>query len=293
MEDATRLLQLVINGAAGGCIYGVIALGFVLIYKATEMINFAQGDLMMLGGFAAFSMIAGMGLNYWAGAAVAIAVMAVFGFLLDSVVLRRVIGQPQFAVIMLTLGLGFIFRAAAGVTFGYGSVTFVTPFTNKVENIGGMVIGQDSLSIVIGTVILCTVLYLFFSKTRLGIAMQAASQNQLAAYCMGIPVRTIFSLIWGISAAASAVAGILLAPSTVLDVNMGFLGFKAFAAAVLGGFGSIPGALVGGVIIGIVEQLSGYYLAAGFQEVTSNIVLLLVLIVRPQGLFAETQRKKV
>jgi branched-chain amino acid transport system permease protein len=293
VEDAARLLQLVINGAAGGCIYGVIALGFVLIYKATEMINFAQGDLMMLGGFVAFSMIAGMGLNYWAGAAIAIAVMAVFGFLLDSVVLRRVIGQPQFAVIMLTLGLGFIFRAFAGITFGYGSVTFVTPFTNKVEKFGDVTIGQDSLSIVIGTVILCAVLYLFFSKTRLGIAMQAASQNQLAAYCMGIPVRTIFSLIWGISAAASAVAGILLAPSTVLDVNMGFLGFKAFAAAVLGGFGSIPGALVGGVVIGIVEQLAGYYLPAGFQDVTWNIVLLLVLIVRPQGLFAETQRKKV
>lgn len=293
VEDAARLLQLIINGAAGGCIYGVIALGFVLIYKATEMINFAQGDLMMLGGFVAFSMIAGLGMNYWAGAAVAIVVMAIFGFLLDAVVLRRVIGQPQFAVIMLTLGLGFIFRAAAGVAFGYGSVTFVTPFTNKVERVGDIVIGQDSLSIVVGTVLLCTLLYLFFSKTRLGIAMQAASQNQLAAYCMGIPVSRIFSLIWGISAAASAVAGILLAPSTVLDVNMGFLGFKAFAAAVIGGFGSIPGALVGGIIIGIVEQLAGYYLPAGFQEVTANIVLLLVLFVRPQGLFAETQRKKV
>lgn len=293
MEDAARLLQLVINGAAGGCIYGVIALGFVLIYKATEMINFAQGDLMMLGGFVAFSMIAGLGMNYWAGAAIAIVVMAIFGFLLDAVVLRRVIGQPQFAVIMLTLGLGFIFRAAAGVAFGYGSVTFVTPFTNKVERVGDIVIGQDSLSIVVGTLLLCTLLYLFFSKTRLGIAMQAASQNQLAAYCMGIPVSRIFSLIWGISAAASAVAGILLAPSTVLDVNMGFLGFKAFAAAVIGGFGSIPGALVGGIIIGIVEQLAGYYLPAGFQDVTANIVLLLVLFVRPQGLFAETQRKKV
>ncbi len=293
MGDVAHLLQLVINGAAGGCIYGVIALGFVLIYKATEMINFAQGDLMMLGGFVALSLIANMGLNYWLGALLAIAIMAAFGFLLDAVLLRRVIGQPQFAVIMLTLGLGFIFRAFAGITWGYGSYTFVTPFTNKVERIGGIVIGQDSLSIVVGTVVLCAVLYLFFSKTRVGIAMQAASQNQLAAYYMGIPVRTIFSLIWGISAAASTVAGVLLAPSTVLDVNMGFLGFKAFAAAVLGGFGSIPGALVGGVIIGIVEQLAGYYLPAGFQEVTSNIVLLLVLILRPQGIFAETQRKKV
>jgi branched-chain amino acid transport system permease protein len=291
--DVAHVLQLVINGAAGGCIYGVIALGFVLIYKATEMINFAQGDLMMLGGFVAFSLISGMGMNYWVGALLAILIMAAFGFLLDAVVLRRVIGQPQFAVVMLTLGLGFIFRAAAGITFGYGSVGFETPFTNKVVRFGDLAIGEDSLSILVGTVVLCTVLYLFFSRTRLGIAMQASSQNQLAAYYMGIPVRTVFSLIWAISAGVAAVAGILLAPVSVLDVNMGFLGFKAFAAAVLGGFGSIPGALVGGVIIGIVEQLSGYYLPAGFQEVTSNIVLLAVLILRPQGLFAEAVRKKV
>ncbi len=294
MGDVAHVLQLVINGAASGCIYGVIALGFVLIYKATEMINFAQGDLMMLGGFAAFSLIAGFGMNYWLGALLAVIIMAIFGFLLDAVVLRRVIGQPQFAVVMLTLGLGFIFRAAAGITFGYGSVGFATPFTNKTMNFGGgVVIGQDSLSIIIGTVVLCAVLFAFFRYTRLGIAMQASSQNQLAAYYMGIPVRTVFSMIWAISAGVAAIAGILLAPVSVLDVNMGFLGFKAFAAAVLGGFGSIPGALVGGVIIGIVEQLSGYYLPAGFQEVTANIVLLAVLIMRPQGLFGEAYRKKV
>ena len=123
--------------------------------------------------------------------------------------------------------------------------------------------------------------------------MQAASQNQLAAYYMGIPVRTIFSLIWGISAAASAVAGILLAPSTVLDVNMGFLGFKAFAAAVLGGFGSIPGAIVGGVIIGIVESMAVLYLPEGFNNVTAYILLLLVLMVRPQGLLGNIVKRRV
>ena len=131
MVDAVRLLQLVINGAAAGCIYGLIALGFVLIYKATEMINFAQGDIMMLGGFFAFALITHFGLNYWVGALLAILLTAAFGFALDAVVLRRVIGQPQFAVVMLTLGLGFIFRAAAGITWGYDSVGFNTPFTNK------------------------------------------------------------------------------------------------------------------------------------------------------------------
>ncbi|MGE0419971.1 MAG: branched-chain amino acid ABC transporter permease [Acetobacteraceae bacterium] len=293
MEEAARLLQLIVNGAASGCIYGLIALGFVLIYKATEMVNFAQGDIMMLGGFIAFSMIAHWGLNYWVGSLLAIAITAAFGFLLDAVVLRRVIGQPQFAVVMLTLGLGFIFRAGAGLSWGYDAVGFVTPFTNKTVNLGGLVLGQDNLSIIVGTLLLCGVLYVFFSKTRLGVAMQASSQNQLAAYYMGIPVRTVFSLIWAISAGVAAAAGILLSPVSMIDVNMGFLAIKAFAAAVIGGFGSIPGSLIGGVIVGIVEQLSGYYLPAGFQEVSANVVLLGMLIVRPQGLFAETMGKRV
>src|ERR1700712_5480508 len=293
VEDAARILQLVVNGSAAGCIYGLIALGFVLIYKATEMVNFAQGDIMMLGGFAAYSFIATIGMNYWVGALCAVAVTAAFGFLRDVVILRRVIAQPQFAVVMLTLGLGFIFRAAAGIGWGYDSIAFNTPFTNKVARIGTVVLGEDSLSIIIGTVLLCGVLYVFFSKTRLGIAMQASSQNQLAAYYMGIPVRTVFSLIWAISAGVAAVAGILLSPVSMIDVNMGFLGLKAFAAAVLGGFGSIPGALVGGVILGVVEQLAGYFLPPGTQDVTSNVVLLGVLVLRPQGLFGQTIRKRV
>jgi branched-chain amino acid transport system permease protein len=293
VEDAARLLQLVVNGAAAGCIYGLIALGFVLIYKATEMVNFAQGDIMMLGGFFAFALIAHWGLPYWLGALVAIALTAAFGYALDAVLLRRVIGQPQFAVVMLTLGLGFIFRAVAGITWGYDSVGFNTPFTNRTVNLGGLVIGQDNVSIIVGTVLLCLVLYVFFSRTRLGVAMQASSQNQLAAYYMGIPVRRVFSLIWAISAGVAALAGILLSPVSMIDVNMGFLGIKAFAAAVIGGFGSIPGSLIGGVIVGIVEQFAGYDLPAGFQEVTSNVVLLLMLFIRPQGLFAERTGKRV
>jgi len=290
VEDAARLLQLVVNGAAAGCIYGLIALGFVLIYKATEMINFAQGDILMLGGTFAFALLAHFCLNYWIGALLAILLTAAFGFALDAIILRRVIGQPQFAVVMLTLGLGFIFRAYAGITWGYDSVGFETPFTNRTVNLHGLILGQDNVSIIVGTVLLCGVLYVFFSRTRLGIAMQASSQNQLAAYYMGIPVKTLNGLVWGL---AAAVAGILLSPVSMIDVNMGFLGIKAFAAAVLGGFGSIPGALVGGVVIGIVEQLAGYFLPAGFQEVTSNVVLLGTLILRPQGLFAEIAGKRV
>ena len=293
MQTAATISQLVVNGMASGCIYGLIALGFVLIYKATEMVNFAQGEVMMLGGFAAYTFIGLLGLNYWLGALLAVAVTAALGYLLDVFVLRRVIGQPQFAVVMLTLGLAFIFRAAAGFVWGYDSVSFETPFTNKVVRAGSLVLGQDSISIIIGTVLLCGTLYFFFSRTRLGIAMQASSQNQLAAYYMGIPVQTVFSMIWAISAGVAAVAAVLLAPVSMIDVNVGGLSIKAFAAAVLGGFGSIPGALVGGLIVGVVEQLAGYYLPPGSQDVTSNLVLLGTLICRPQGLFGQTIRKRV
>ena len=293
MTDVLRLLQLIVNGAAGGCIYGLIALGFVLIYKATEVINFAQGDIMMLGGFAAYSLVTWFGFDYWAAALGAIVITAAFGYLLDVIVIRRVIGQPQFAVVMLTLGLGFIFRAGAGITWGYDSVGYVTPFTNHTVRLGSFVLGYDSLSIIGGTLLLCAVLYLFFSRTRLGVAMQAASQNQLAAYYMGIPVRSVFSLIWAISAGVSAAAAVLLTPVAMVDVNMGTLGIKAFAAAVLGGFGSFPGALVGGIVIGIAEQLAGFYLPAGFQQVTSDIVLLGTLILMPQGLFSQRVVKRV
>ena len=288
-----RLLQLVVSGAASGCIYGLIAFGFVLIYKATEMVNFAQGELMMLGAFVAYTLITLLGLNYWIGAVLTVAIIAGFGFLLDVVVLRRVIGQQQFSVVMLTFGLASIFRAAAGMTWGYDPLGFVTPFTNRIVRVEGVVFAQSNLAIIAGTILLCTVLYLFFSRTRLGVAMQAASQNQLAAYYMGIPVRTVFSLVWAISAGVAAVAAVLVAPVTMVDVNMGLIGMNAFAGAVLGGFGSIPGALIGGVIVGIVEHLAGYYLPAGFQAVSANIVLLAVLIVYPQGLFGALARKRV
>jgi branched-chain amino acid transport system permease protein len=284
---------LLLNGLAAGCIYGLVALGFVLIYKATEMVNFAQGDLLMLGAFMAYALIEHYSMNYWAAFFGAVLFMAVFGYLLDTVILRQVIGQPQFAVVMLTIGLGFLFRSAASMIWGTETRAFATPFTDGVTRVGGFVIADVNLSIVIGTAILCGLLYAFFRFTRIGVAMQAASQNQLAAYYMGIPVKMIFSLVWAISAGVAAVAGILLAPVSLIDVTIGLIGLKAFAAAVLGGFGSIPGAVFGGLVIGVIEQFSGIYLPEGFKDVAAYIVILLVLFARPQGLFGNIGRKRV
>ena len=295
MEGVTlsQLLQVLVNGLAVGCIYGLIALGFVLVYKATEMVNFAQGDLMMLGAFVAVTLIGDFGLPWVLGLFMSVLALAVFGYLLDAFVLRRVLGEPQFAVVMLTIGLGFIFRAVAGLVWGYDPRSFPTPYTGKSLRVGEVVVSYENLTILLGTLVLCVVLFLFFRHTRLGIGMQATSQNQLAAYYVGIPVKRVFSLVWAISAGVAAVAGILLAPVSLVQPGMGFIGIKAFAAAVIGGFGSIPGALLGGWIIGVSEQFAGVYLPAGFQEMAAYGILILALILRPEGLFAQIQRKKV
>ncbi len=282
-----------LNGVAVGCIYGLVALGFVLIYKATELVNFAQGDLLMLGAFTCYMLVVWYGVPYWLAFALAVAMVAAFGAVLDATVLRRVIGQPQFALVMLTIGLASMFRSFASITWGSEIYTLPTPFSAKATRIGGVSVSHEYVSIIVGTVLLCGVLYAFFTFTRAGVAMQAASQNQLAAYYMGIPVKRMFSLIWAISAGVAAIAGVLLAPVSLIDINLGFIGLKAFAAAVLGGFGSIPGALVGGVTIGLIELFSGVYLPQGFKDVAAYVALLVVLAVRPQGMFGTVGRKKV
>jgi branched-chain amino acid transport system permease protein len=145
----------------------------------------------------------------------------------------------------------------------------------------------------LATGLLCAALYVLFKYTRIGIAMQAVSQNQLAAYYMGIPVKRLNSLVWALAAVIATIAGILLAPITFVHVNMGFIGLKAFPAAVVGGFGSLPGAVVGGIIIGVVESLAGFWLPEGFKDVAAYVVVLLMLVIKPNGLFGDNLRKKV
>ena len=287
-------IQQLVSGMALGCVYGLIALGFVLIYKATEVVNFAQGDLMMLGGFFAYTFIGILGLNYWLGFLLAVISMALFGMLTERLIIRPILGYPQFSIVMATIGLGYFMRSIVGMIWGTDDLKLETPFSKGVLKIGDLVLAHDKLSVIVATLILCAILYVFFNKTRLGTAMRATSENMLAAYYMGIPVKRVVSLIWAISAMVAACAGVLLAPITYVHSNVGLaLGLKAFPAAVLGGFGSIPGALVGGVIIGVIETLAGFYLPQGWKDVVPYLILLAVLLLKPEGLFGLTQRKKV
>ncbi len=288
-------LQLLVSGLANGCIYGLIALGFVLIYKATEAVNFAQGDMMMLGAFITLGLNneAWLGLPFWLAVPIAVAVMAAIGYLLDALVLRRMFGQSQIAVVILTIALGFIARFIAGAIWGHEPQSLESPIAGMDVRIGGIVLGLDEIAVIVVTVALTGVLYLFFSRTRLGLAMQATSQNQLAAYYMGIPVKRIHSLTWALAGAMAAIAGILFATKGAIDPNSGLLGIKAFAAAVIGGFGSLPGALLGGLIVGVVEPFSARYIAAGFSQIMPYLILLLILVFRPDGILAQVRQKKV
>lgn len=290
-----QFLQLVISGISQGCIYGLIALGFVLIYKATETVSFAQGELMMLGAFCGLAAMTMMGFPYWLAVVSAIAAMAVFGMALERVVIRPILGQPAFSIVMLTIGIGYVARGLITMIPGIGTETHTlpVPYKDMIWNVGALVLNVEQMAVIAATAVLCALLFGVFKYSKIGIAMQASSQNQLAAYYMGIPVKRLNGLVWGLAAAVAAVAGLLLAPITFVHANMGFIGLKAFPAAVVGGFGSLPGAIVGGLVIGIVESLSGFYLPQGFKDTAAYIVVLIMLVVKPNGLFGEKLRKKV
>jgi branched-chain amino acid transport system permease protein len=293
-----QLLQLIVSGAAIGCIYALIALGFVLIYKATETVNFAQGDLMMVGGFIGLTAMTALGLPFALSFLATVVAMGLIGMGTERVILRPLLGQPAFTVVMVTIGLGYTARGLVTMIPYWGTETHTLPVPYKDEVIWlggpqGLVLSVEHLVIIVATIALVALLYGFFRYTRLGIAMQATSQNQLAAFYMGIPVRRVNMLIWGLSSAICGVAGLLLAPITFVHANMGFVGLKAFPAAVVGGFGSIPGALVGGLVIGVVESLAGFYLPEGFKDIAAYVVVLVMLVVKPNGLFGDNLTKKV
>jgi branched-chain amino acid transport system permease protein len=196
-------------------------------------------------------------------------------------------------MVMFTIGLSIFLRSVAGMIWSTDTYTLALPSGNAIIRLGTVAVSVGDLLVVGTTAVLVTLLFLFFRFTDLGIAMQASSQNQFATYLMGINVERVFSITWALSALVAAVAGILLAPILFLHKDMGFIGLKAFPAAVLGGFGSIPGAIVGGLIIGVSENLAGGFLPLWVKDIFAYIVLIAVLIVRPEGIFGIEEKKKV
>jgi branched-chain amino acid transport system permease protein len=288
-------LQQIISGGAVGIVYALVALGFVMVHKSTQVFNFAQGELMMLGAFCAYTFIVLFGLPFWLGALLAIASVALFGAALDRLLLRRMMGSKPFTIFMLTVGIGFCIRSMVMLVPMWGTDTYSlpSPLQGEVFSYHGLIISADHAAILLTAVVISAALFLFFQFTRLGLAMRAISQNPLAASYLGVRVDSLFSIVWALSAAAAALAGVMLAPISFVHADMGQIGLKAIPAAVLGGFDSLPGAIVGGLIIGIVESLAGFYCPEGVKDVAAYVVLLVVLTVKPRGLFGQTDVKKV
>ncbi len=285
--------QLAINGIAVGAIYAMVAIGIVLIYKATEVLNFAHGDLLTVGAFTAWGLITVFEFSFLTAMVLTVVLVALLAFFLDTWIIRRIAGQPQFAGVMLTIALAFMIRGLISMLMGPESRNYPTPWTGQTLHWGGLAIAQLHLLILACALGVTLILYYFFKFTRLGIAMQASSQNQLAAYLNGIAVKRVNAMVWALAGATAALAGVLLAPITLVDISLWFVTLKALAALVLGGFGSMPGAIVGGILIGLIEQFAGVYMPDGSKDIIAYLVLIVVLMIRPQGLLGEAHGRRV
>ena len=291
--ELTQVFQLALNGMAIGAIYALVALGLVLTYKATEVLNFAHGDVLMASSFVGWGLIVGLGWPFWPAALCTVLLAAALCWFIDARVMRLIVGQPQFAGVMLTIAIAFMLRGLVSMAFGPESRTYPTPWTGQKTQFGGVVVSDLSLVIIAAAMIITLALFWFLKKTALGVAIQAASQNQLAAYLSGIRVKRVTSLVWAISGAIAAICGLLLAPIALVDIGLWIVVLKALAAVVLGGFGSIPGAILGGLLLGVIEQFSGVYLPTGFKDAMAYLVLIGVLILWPRGLLGEAHGRRV
>lgn len=287
------LLQYVLNGLSLGSVYALIALGFVLLWKSAEVLNFAQGDFMMLGAFFSFTFINACGLPPWLAFVISLIVLGVIGAVIERVFMRPMLGEPIFSIAILTLGLSIIIQAIAGMIWGYYTTKFPPFVSQEAINFAGLVIAPIQLVIIGTTFGIVIFLAVFMKFFKVGIAMRAVGLNQLASLYLGVSVKRFMSLNWILAAMLGCVAGIILAPFMFFSVHMGHIGLKALPAAILGGFTSLPGAIVGGLIIGITENIAAGYLSAGVKDITPWIVLFIILIIRPTGIFGSTQVKRV
>ena len=288
-----QILQLTINGVAVGAIYALIALGMVLTYKATEVLSFAHGDLLMVSTFVAWLLVVGAGLPFWVAAVLTIAGVAALAGLLEQRVMRRIVGQPQFATVLLTIALAFMLRGGTSIAFGPESRSYPTPWTGKTTSFGPLVVNDLSLIILVAALLVTGVLFWVLRRTALGVSVQASSQNQLAAFLCGIRVKRLNTLVWVLSGAMAALCGVLLAAITLVDIGLWTVLLKALAALVLGGFGSVPGAILGGFVIGLIEQFAGVYMFDGAKDIVAYVVLIAVLLVWPRGLLGEASGRRV
>ena len=291
-------LQLVLNGLVIGSIYALVGLGFVIIYKSSSILNFAQGELLMLGAYVCLAIFTETKVPFLAAFALTLGFSVVLGVAMERVLLRPMIGEPVISVIMLTLGLASVLRAVVQGIWGTDTRSYPDLFPSAPVQIGPLPVSQGYLYSVASVVLLLLLFSLFFKYTRAGIAMRATAFSQQVALSMGISVKRMFALAWSIAAVVSAVGGVLLGGIRGgVDGAFALFGLKVIPVVILGGLDSVLGAIVGGVVMGVLENLAGGYLdpvfGGGVKEVAPFIALVAILSIKPYGLFGKVKIERV
>ncbi|PYM36856.1 MAG: branched-chain amino acid ABC transporter permease [Candidatus Rokuibacteriota bacterium] len=292
MSDAFGFfLLLMSNGILIGLMYSLIALGFVLVYKATDAINFAQGEFVMIAGLVVAGSLGAWGAPLWLAVALGLVGMIVFGFALERVMLRKLIGRPAIAVVMATIGLASILRGIGPSTLGAGTRALPLPIPDEPFVLGPLLVPPIQVLGAVVSLMFLTGFGWFFLKSRNGIAMRAVADNQQVAMAMGINVERYFGLAWAMTGVVSTLGGVLWGNLLGVDVNLSLVGFKVFPVVILGGLDSIPGAIVGGLIVGIVENVAaGYvdpYVGGGTKDFAPYVLMIAALMIRPYGMFGK------
>jgi branched-chain amino acid transport system permease protein len=290
-------LVLLTNGVMIGLMYALIALGFVLIYKATDAINFAQGEFVMFAGFLTAGAAEIAGFPLWASALLALGGMIALGFGLERVVLRPMIGRPVIAVVMATIGLAAVLRGTATMAFGAGTRVINMPISDEPFQLGPVMLPPIQLVGAGVSLVFLAAFTWFFLKSRIGIAMRAVADSQQVSMAVGINVRRYFALAWAMAGAVSALGGVVWGAMLSVDNQLALVGLKVFPVVILGGLDSVIGAVVGGLIVGIVENLAaGYfdpYVGGGTKDFAPYVLMILVLMIRPEGIFGRRRIERV
>ncbi|MCK9918133.1 branched-chain amino acid ABC transporter permease [Microbacteriaceae bacterium K1510] len=289
--------QLLVIGLAVGSIYALIALGFVLIYKSSDAINFAQGEFVLVGSYVCLTLITSYKVPFLPALLLTLVFSALLGWAVERVVLRPFIGEPVISMIMATIGLSSVMAGVVHLFWGTDTRVFPPIFPDKPLELGSVVVSQVYVWSLVTVMILLALFTLFFKFSKLGIAMRATADDQQAALSMGISVKVIFAVTWAISSIVSSVGGVLLGNINGVNSSLAVIGLKVLPVALLGGLDSIPGAIVGGFIIGVLESLAGGYLdpilGGGVKEVLPFVVLVLILMFKPYGLFGKREIERV
>lgn len=287
------IVAVVVNGLQVGAVYALVALGIALVYKSTRVLNFAQGDLLMLGAYTTFILVASAGINFWVAVGAALIASFVLGFAIERLVLRPMVGEPAFSIVMVTIGVAWMMRGLAGLFFGHSDRRLPWPLAGERMHYAGVSVSAEHLASLVAMALAVLAFFLFFRRSRWGVAMRASASDQDAALLMGIDVNRIAALSWSLAAMVATLAGVALGTLGFLFVHMGDIGFRAFPAAVVGGLDSPGGAVIGGLALGVLENLGGGYFSGAVKELTAWLVLLIVLVIRPYGLFGTPEIERV